>query len=160
MRCGSACTWACTSTKHMHATPCLSMRLHAVKCVDVRLYFSPQNRPVFPPESHAHGICTVCTWRVYMAYKQSPRKRKSLIMSHAHACLGMSRHVHHACRGMSTHGRAWRGMESHGDACTCMETHAHAWRRMETQGDACACRFSGKKTGRFWGGKWEPRAHF
>ena len=108
--------------------------------------FSPQNRPVFPPESHAHGICTVCTWRVYMAYKKSPRKRKSL-MSHAHACLGMSRHVHHACRGMSTHGRAWRGMESHGDACTCMETHAHAWRRMQTQGDACACRFSGEKQG-------------
>ena len=29
----------------------------------------------------------------------------------------------------------------------------HAWRRMETHGDACTCRFSGGKTGRFWGEK-------
>ena len=44
-------------------------------------------------------------------------------------------------------------METHGDAWRRMETHGDAWRRMETHGDACTCRFSGGKTGRFWGEK-------
>ena len=89
----------------VHACPRVSMTGNACTCVST---FSPQNRPVFPPESQCTWRMHAWTWRIHVCtWFLGEKQGDSLGKKCRHACPVMSScpglSAIWACPGMSRH---------------------------------------------------------
>ena len=118
----------------VHACPRVSTSVSA---------FSPQDRPVFPPGSHVHGVNMAWIWRIHVCtcfWGENRAILGEIQPTHGQTWMAMLGHARRrVCPRVSTHVHTCPRVSTRVHACACVSTRVHACPRVSMTGNACAC---------------------